>query len=132
MIVTPTPSSRTSLSAVSMMVSSLSEMRWPRPAIACWRRSLQAEADYPEALYGLGASLMTQGREQMQLAGRLRQDGKPVEADFARNRAREDWAEAERLLQRLLALRPDYPRARVYLQWVRGQLSSLAAAGGRR
>lgn len=109
----------------------LNNMGWPRPAEACWRRAIEIDPRYPEVLLALAGHLLRQGSEHVGLAKGHLQQNKPVEAGFARNRARERFQEAEKLLRRLLGIRRDDPNAGKALRWVRGQLSALDRTGDR-
>jgi len=106
----------------------LSSMGWTRSAIELWRRAIQPGREDPEAMFGLGWSLTQRGRGLIRLAEHYRAQNQAIRADFAQNRAREDFQEAAELLEKVVARRPDYPTAKATLEWLRGQLLSSESA----
>ncbi len=103
----------------------LYRMGWGRHAITVWRKCIELQPDYYEAIGNLGICLALRGTGKMLLMQAYQRNGKPSPANRARSGGLSDWAEAEKLFKDALKINPDYDDAARNLRLLHNQMASF-------
>ena len=111
--------------ALHNTASLLYRMGWGKHAITVWRKCIELEPDYYEAVGNLGMCLALRGTGRMILMQAYQRSGRTDQADSARREGLADWAEAERLFKDALKINPDYEDAHRNLRLLTGQTAAF-------
>ena len=103
----------------------LYRMDWGRHAITVWRKCIDLQPDYYEAMGNLGMCLALRGTGRMLLMQKYYRSGKPAQGDRAKREGLADWAEAEKLFKSALKINPDYEDAARNLRLLHNQMDSF-------
>ncbi len=111
--------------ALNSTATLLYRMDWGRHAITVWRKCVELQPDYYEAIGNLGICLALRGTGKMLLMQAYQRSGKPSQANRARSEGLSDWAEAEELFKDALKINPDYDDAARNLRLLHNQMASF-------
>jgi hypothetical protein len=104
--------------------TSQSRLAWLDHAAAVFRRALDGNPNYPEAMTGLAESYFRKGVILANLVQKDLGEGQSSKAEQARKEAGVQWDRAHPLLMQALRLKPGYPRAMYVLK----EIDKISAA----